>query len=48
MGPAPWPHDLAVSSTQGLGLEDLAREIRRRLIPDAALADAGPWRFWAV
>jgi hypothetical protein len=38
--------DAATSATTGRGVPELARLIRRTLVPDSALADPGPWRFW--
>lgn len=34
------------SARTGEGIELLARTIREHLVPDAALADRRPWRFW--
>jgi len=46
LGPAAWAHDARVSAARGRGIEDLARLIRDRLVPPAALSDPGAWRFW--
>ncbi|MBL8763562.1 MAG: 50S ribosome-binding GTPase [Phycisphaerae bacterium] len=46
LGPAPIGADCEVSSRTGAGLEDLARAVRRALVPDAVLEHPGPWRFW--
>jgi tRNA modification GTPase len=46
LGVAGWAHALAVSAATGEGMAELAGLIRRRLVPDAALASPGPWRFW--
>ena len=40
--------DIAVSAATGAGLEDLAGMLRRVLVPDSALADDRPWRWWTV
>ena len=39
-------HDIATSAATGTGLAELARLVRSRLVPDEALADPRPWRFW--
>lgn len=44
---APPSADAVTSATQGTGLAELATTIRRTLVPDAALRDPRPWRFWA-
>ncbi len=44
LGPAP-AADLSVSAARREGLADLALAVRRRLVPDAALASTAPWRF---
>jgi tRNA U34 5-carboxymethylaminomethyl modifying GTPase MnmE/TrmE len=41
-----WTHDLAVAAQQGQGLDALAAVLRERLVPQAALDDPSPWRFW--
>lgn len=46
LGLPTWPHDAAVSALQGRGISDLVRQIRQRLVPDSALSDPRPWRFW--
>lgn len=38
--------DVRVSARTGEGMEALASAIRARLVPDAALEDPRPWRFW--
>lgn len=38
--------DICVSARTGEGMEALAHAIRERLVPDAALQDPRPWRFW--
>ncbi|MCU0688472.1 MAG: 50S ribosome-binding GTPase [Phycisphaerales bacterium] len=38
---------VATSSRTGQGLSALASAIRTTLLPDAALRDTTPWRFWA-
>lgn len=43
--PPPWA-DAAVSTVDNRGLEDLARLVRSRLLPDTALAHPGRWGFW--
>jgi len=40
--------DIAVSAATGAGLEQLSVLIRRALVPDSALADERPWRWWSV
>lgn len=52
LGPAAWPHDLALAgrSPSGpgeAGLAALAGAVRERLVPRTARADPRPWRFWA-
>lgn len=37
--------DLVTSSATGLGLDELAREIRRKLLPDALIESPALWRF---
>ncbi|MBL8991035.1 MAG: 50S ribosome-binding GTPase [Phycisphaerae bacterium] len=46
LGGAAWPADVRVSVRAGRGVEDLARAVRTALVPDAALSDQAPWRFW--
>jgi tRNA modification GTPase len=41
-----FPADAVTSAADGTGLADLSRLIRQTLVPDAALAHPGPWRFW--
>lgn len=38
--------DVSTSARTGHGVPTLASVIRERLVPDAALADPRPWRFW--
>ncbi len=38
--------DARVCAVSGEGVADLARAIRRALVPDGAVASARPWRFW--
>tara|TARA_R110000782_G_scaffold57258_18_gene119760 strand:- start:58227 stop:59198 length:972 start_codon:yes stop_codon:yes gene_type:complete len=38
--------DVRTSAAAGTGLAELARAVRAALVPDAALADPRPWRFW--
>lgn len=45
-GAAAWTHDLAVAAVNGHGLDELARNLREHLVPQAALEDPSPWRFW--
>ncbi|MFG0258809.1 MAG: GTPase [Phycisphaerales bacterium JB041] len=47
LGRARWPHDAAVSAATGEGLAELTVLLRRRLVPDEALASDRPWRFWS-
>jgi 50S ribosome-binding GTPase len=44
-GPS-WSADILTSAVTGQGLPELALAIRRSLVPDDALADPRPWRFW--
>jgi len=47
LGEPAWAHDLALSvHGSRRGLDALARAVRVRLLPDSALADPRPWRFW--
>ena len=46
LGPASWPHELAASAATGQGIAALVDFIRGWLVPDAALGDSRPWRFW--
>jgi hypothetical protein len=46
-GEAAWAHDLRVEAPAGLGVSELGIRIRDRLVPPAALAHPGPWRFWS-
>lgn len=48
LGRPQWPHDVAVSVRDGLGLDSLVHRIRDRLVPEPALTDLGPWRFWGA
>jgi tRNA modification GTPase len=41
------PDLLATSAATGTGLSDLAQAVRQALVPDSALADHRPWRFWS-
>ena len=43
-----FPHDVAVSVHAGRGLDHLATAVREALVPEAAIADPRPWRFWPV
>jgi hypothetical protein len=47
LGEPSWSPDVRVSAHTGDGMGDLARAIRRALVPDSALGDPRPWRFWA-
>ncbi|GJM20025.1 MAG: hypothetical protein DHS20C14_22380 [Phycisphaeraceae bacterium] len=47
LGPPADPADVTTSARTGVGIAELARAIRSALVPDAALADPRPWRFWA-
>ena len=38
--------DAATSATTGAGVTELGLLVRRTLVPDEALADPRPWRFW--
>jgi len=46
LGPTSWGADALVSALRNEGLIGLARLVRRRLVPDQALTDPRPWRFW--
>ena len=46
LGAAGFAADLAVSAHDRVGLAELAIAVRRRLVPDAALASDRPWRFF--
>lgn len=46
LGRASWGADHTVCAPEGRGIDELARLIRRRLVPDSALLDPRPWRFW--
>lgn len=48
LGIPSWPHDAAVSSRTGDGLERLVTLIRDTLVPPGALADPAPWLFWST
>lgn len=48
LGEAGFWADARVSAIGGEGVGDLARAIRRALVPDEALASAAPWRFWGA
>ncbi len=47
LGTPAWAPDLVVCAPERTGIDQLARLIRRRLVPDAALNDPRPWRFWS-
>lgn len=46
LGPPIGPCEVATSAATGAGLAELARAVRARLVPDEALSDPRPWRFW--
>lgn len=46
LGQGGWMHDQRVSALTGRGVAELGQAIRDRLVPPAALAHPGPWRFW--
>lgn len=49
LGACRWGAEVEVSAVGdggGAGIEALARAVRRRLVPDGALSDPRPWRFW--
>lgn len=46
LGEAGWAHDHRVGAHTGSGIAELGVAIRDRLVPPAALAHPGPWRFW--
>lgn len=46
LGEPGWACDARVSVRSGVGLDTLGGAIRRVLVPDEALADPRPWRFW--
>ncbi len=47
LGEAQGGHDARVCAVRGEGLAELAAAVRAALVPDAALGDPRPWRFWA-
>ncbi|MEZ6241769.1 MAG: GTPase [Phycisphaerales bacterium] len=48
LGETPGACDARVCAIRGEGLGELAVAVRATLVPDSALADPRPWRFWAV
>ncbi|HZW11183.1 MAG TPA: GTPase [Phycisphaerales bacterium] len=46
LGPAAWPHDLAVSAVSRDGLGAMVGALREALVPGWALSSTLPWRFW--
>lgn len=46
LGLPSWPFDVAVCAPTGRGLPELVALIRERLVPQSALDDPRPWRFW--
>ena len=46
LGAPPWPALASVCAPDRSGIDALARLVRQRLVPDAALNDPRPWRFW--
>jgi hypothetical protein len=46
LGAAAWGPELSVSALRGEGLAELVRAVRERLVPEGALRDPRPWRFW--
>lgn len=46
LGPAPGRADVSVALGDPQSVAALARAVREALVPDAAIADARPWRFW--
>lgn len=47
LGEASWESDARASAAAGDGIAELGALVRRTLVPDAALSDPRPWRFWA-
>ncbi len=39
--------DVRTSAVRGTGMDRLVETVRERLVPAAAMADPGAWRFWA-
>lgn len=46
LGRPSWGPEHELCALNGEGVETLARHVRRRLVPDSALLDPRPWRFW--
>jgi tRNA modification GTPase len=46
LGETGWEADLRVSALKREGLEEMAWAVRGALVPDAAIEDPRPWRFW--
>ncbi len=46
LGEPAWGAEHTVCAPEGRGVSALARLVRQRLVPDAALNDPRPWRFW--
>lgn len=48
LGEPGWAADVRLSCRDGAGLEGLVVAMRRALVPDEAMSDPGPWRFWGA
>jgi hypothetical protein len=48
LGRAAWAPAVSVSALTGDGLPELVAAIRERLVPETALRDPRPWRFWGA
>ena len=46
-GEPAWAPEIRVSAHTGSGVDELARHLRLALVPDRAILDPRPWRFWA-
>ncbi len=47
LAPTRFAADVRTSAVSGLGLATLVRAVRERLVPESAMADPAPWRFWS-
>ncbi|MGH7133150.1 MAG: GTPase [Phycisphaerales bacterium] len=47
LGPPDVPVQACVSTARGNGLAEFVAAVREALVPAPALADPGPWKFWA-
>jgi tRNA modification GTPase len=46
LGPPTWHPEISTAAKLGVGLDELARTIRERLVPHTLLNADRPWRFW--